>query len=374
MIDLFVYKNHSYIARKRETSRKTVGKWEGRFLRFINESWKVDWEERTKTKALIAILSDAPRGGTTPKFDEKVACKVMALAVRDPEKLGRKITHWSLTELTAEVIKQKIVKSIDRSTVGRILQNADIRPHKLKYWLNPKVECETQHSLEIEEVCNTYKKLANSSHTIVYSTDEKTGIQALETIHEVKKVKAGSPEKREYEYSRHGTLCLTPSFNVRTGRIDSYTIAETRDENDFASHIRKTLEFAVGQGKDIVWVMDQLNTHKSETLVRLFAEYNGIKDELGVKGKSGILKSMETRKAFLEDKSHSIRIVYTPKHCSWLNQVEIWFGILTRKLLKRLSCLSKEDLRKHIEEFIEYFNEELAKPYKWTYAGKALKV
>lgn len=374
LIDLFYCNNHSYVARKHNTSRKTVGKWNDRFLKFINESWSLNWDQRTKIKAIVSILSDAPRTGTVPKFDEKVACRVMALAVRDPEEFGRKITHWSLTELTDEVIEQQIVESIDRSTVGRILQNADIRPHKLKYWLNPKIECEKQHLLEIEEVCTTYKKLANDPSTIVYSTDEKTGIQALETINPVKKVRIGSPEKKEYEYTRHGTLCLIPSFNVATGCIDTYTISETRDENDFASHIRKTLEYASRKDKNIVWVMDQLNTHKSEALVRLFAEYNGITEDLGAKRKSGILESMKTRKAFLEDKSHRVRIVYTPKHCSWLNQVEIWFGILTRKLLKRLSCTSKAELRIHITEFIEYFNENLAKPYRWTYAGKGLKV
>lgn len=374
VLDLLDLQSNTQVARNHKTSRKAVGKWKARFFTFLELNWDAELDQRSKIRTIICTLSDAPRSGAPLKFDENVTCQIMALAVRDPRETGRSISHWSLTELTDEVIKRGIVDSIDRSTVGRMLQQADIRPHKLKYWLHPKIECEEQYAAEVKEVCEVYKELTKDPDTAVYSTDEKTGIQALEAITPTKPVEAGSVAKQEYEYIRHGTLCLIPSFNVKAGTVDSYTISETRDENDFSGHIRKTLAAAVKKNKNVVWVMDQLNTHKSESLVRLFAEYNGINDDLGQKGKSGILKSMATRKAFLEDKSHEIRIVYTPKHCSWLNQVEIWFGILSRKLLKRLSCKSKDELRTHLEEFIEYFNKHLAKPYRWTYEGKALKV
>ena len=117
---------------------------------------------------------------------------------------------------------------------------------------------------------------------------------------------------------------------------------------------------------------DQLNTHKSEALVRLVAEQCELKVDLGVKGKSGILMSMETRATFLQSAAHRIRFVYTPKHASWLNQVEIWFSILVRKLLRRASFSSKENLRQRILAFIDYFNATMAKPFKWTYAGRPL--
>jgi transposase len=163
---------------------------------------------------------------------------------------------------------------------------------------------------------------------------------------------------------------LIANFDVVTGRVVTPTIGPTRTEADFAAHIERTLD----TDPDATWVfvVDQLCTHKSETLVRLVARRCGITDDLGTKGKSGILESMPTRKEFLENTEHRIRFVYTPRHASWLNQVEIWFSILSRRALKRASFPSLEDLEKRLRDFIEYFNVVLAKPFRWTYAGKPL--
>ena len=121
-----------------------------------------------------------------------------------------------------------------------------------------------------------------------------------------------------------------------------------------------------------IFISDQLNTHKSASLVEWVAKECGVEEDLGVKGKSGILENMETRAKFLQDESHRIRFVYTPKHCSWLNQVEIWFGILSRRLLKRGEFKSTAELKERILKFIDFFNETLAKPFRWTYIGKPL--
>ncbi len=179
-------------------------------------------------------------------------------------------------------------------------------------------------------------------------------------------------ERIEFEYRRRGVLCLIANFDVATGKVIQPTIGPTRTEEDFATHIDRTID----TDPDGAWifVLDQLNTHKSEALVRLVAERCGIDEDLGSKGAKGILKTMASRKRFLEDEDHRIRFIYTPRHASWLNQVEIWFSILSRRALKRASFPSLEALRKRLVEFIDYFNAVLAKPFRWTYAGKPLRV
>ena len=202
------------------------------------------------------------------------------------------------------------------------------------------------------------------------STDEKTGIQALERKHPTRPMIPGKVELREFEYIRHGTQTLIANFEVALGRIIAPSVGPTRTEEDFVKHIEQTI--AIDPDAEWIFVVDQLNTHKSESLVRLVARLCNVNADLGIKGKCGILHSMETRSAFLQDTDHRIRFVYTPKHTSWLNQIEIWFSILVRRLLKRASFTSLEELRERILAFIDYFNKTMAKPFKWTYAGRPL--
>ena len=222
-------------------------------------------------------------------------------------------------------------------------------------------------------ICKTYADAPelHEAGTHVVSVDEKTGIQALERMHPTKPTKPGLTERREFEYVRHGALCLIANFDVATGTSSSPTIGPTRTETDFAAHIARTID--TDPGAPWIFVLDQLNTHKSESLVRLVAERCGLDEALGVKGKTGILESMASRKKFLQDTRHRIRFVYTPRHASWLNQVEIWFSILARRALKRASFSSLDELRERLLAFIDYFNAVLAKPFRWTYAGKPLQ-
>ena len=190
--------------------------------------------------------------------------------------------------------------------------------------------------------------------THVISTDEMTGVQALERLHPSLPMEPGHVERVEFEYERHGTLSVIANLDVATGQVISPSLGPTRTEADFAAHIEQTLQTDPEAGW--IFVADQLNTHQSETLVRLVAEQCGIEENLGIKGKWGILTSMKTRATFLSDPSHRIRFVYTPKHSSWLNQIEIWFSILVRRLLARGSWSSVAKLREGILAFITYYN------------------
>lgn len=228
--------------------------------------------------------------------------------------------------------------------------------------------------MEVKVVCDFYAEAfaahRRGAHWV--STDEMTGIQALERKHPTRPMRPGQVELREFEYRRHGTQALIANFEVATGAVISPSIGPTRTEEDFAAHIAQTV--ATDPEAEWVFLTDQLNIHKSEALVRLVAAQCRIETELGIKEKTGILQSMASRAAFLQDITHRIRFLYTPKHSSWLNQVEIWFSILVRRLLKRASFRSTEELRERILAFIDYFNRTMAKPFKWTYTGRALTV
>ena len=249
-----------------------------------------------------------------------------------------------------------------------------MKPHLSRYWLNNKrAENREQFDAEVKVICDLYEQTPELADrgTHLLSTDEKTGIQALERKHPTKPMIPGKPALIEHEYKRHGTQALIANLDIVTGKCVSPTIGDTRTEADFVAHIRQTLSLDL-EAKWI-FIVDQLNTHKSESLVLLVAEVCAIDCDLGVKGKQGILKSQASRQAFLQDESHRIRFVYTPKHTSWLNQIEIWFSILVRRLLKRGNFSSVKELRERILAFIDYFNKTMAKPFKWTYAGRPLQ-
>ena len=198
------------------------------------------------------------------------------------------------------------------------------------------------------------------------SVDEKTGIQAL--YRKEAKMKKGSVKKREYEYKRNGTTTLIAAQDVSTGKIVTGNLGPTRTEQDFLKFCQQTVALYPKED-EVIFLADQLNTHQSASLVEWIAKQIDYKESLGKKGQRGILKSMASRMIFLENKEHRIRFVYTPKHCSWLNPIENWFGKLQRHVITGGVFASVQELETKIKDYISYYNRCMLKPLKWKFKG-----
>lgn len=240
-----------------------------------------------------------------------------------------------------------------------------MQPHKSGYWLFPKIEDEEQFVTRIEKLNELYEMATcPDNEVVISSSDEKTGIQAI-SHSQISKMRVGKLKRIESEYIRNGTTCLIASRNIKTGKLNAYTLGQTRKEEDFLEHVQEIV--ATRPSKKHIVICDQLNTHKSASLVRWVASVCYETIDLGIKGKEGVLKSQKSRMEFLENEGHHIRFFYTPKHCSWMNQIENWFGTLERKVIKHGEFISVESLEKQISDFICYYNSILSKPINWAF-------
>ena len=230
------------IAHEMGLARKQVGLWRRRWRQSFDALVAIECRESQAAlyQAIHDVLSDALRSGWTGKFTAEQVTQILAVACEPPEQSGRPIDRWTHRELTDEVVHREIVPSISVSQVSRYLAQAELQPHRSKYWLNTKEKDPEVFQQQVEIVCQTYLQapqlyFQENTHTV--SVDEMPGIQALERIAKTIPMQPGRPVRIEYEYQRHGTLCLFGNWDVVLGQMIAPTIRETRTDEDFAWHI-----------------------------------------------------------------------------------------------------------------------------------------
>jgi transposase len=277
------------IASRVGLNRIQVGVWRQRW----RDAWEAlcVWEctePHRLREAILDVLCDAPRPGAPATFTAEQVSQIVALACEPPKLSGRPINHWTLGELRDEAIKRKIVTDISVSQVGRFLQQAAVQPHRKKMWLSTTEKDPQKFQAQVENVCRTYreapaKAVAEGTHTV--SVDEATSLQAIERNAPDKPAQPQSVPKQEFEYTRHGTTTLTAGLDVVTGMIVCPTLEATRTEPEFVAHIERTVD--TDPDAEWIFVVDRLNTHLSEGLVKMVAQRCGLSEALGKKTTAG---------------------------------------------------------------------------------------
>jgi hypothetical protein len=303
----------------------------------------------------------APAGPGAFPPDERL--HVVNLATSQTEDHDQPASRWSLDDLAATIVNEAYYKAISRSTIQRILADAEIKPHKSVYWLNSH---DPDFDAKAQAICQLYLNAPGlyQQGRLVLSCDEKTGMQILRRVAPTRPVAPGQPEKREFEYERLGTRTLIATFAVPTGEV-VWDLGPTRTSLDFRAHVlRVARHWPDMAGFD--WVVDNLNTHLSLELCEVVAYLNGVPFE------PHNLETMVQRRAFLSTPSRKHVFHYVPRHGSWLNQVELFFSVLSRQFLRRGDFESVAEFEGRLRAYLDAYNLERAHPYRWTYTGQPL--
>lgn len=335
--------SNAAIAREVRVSENTVRLWRCRF------------------KLLgTAGLRDAPRPGRPVVHSAEAKARVLARAVRPPSEDGRPFTHWSSSELAGLASEAGITGPIHPSTVWRWLNAADLKPHRIRYWL--KIT-DPEFEPRMRDVTSTYLRAQEwaTEGTPVFCVDEKTSMQALQRMTPDIGAKPGKPPRRDHRYFRRGSTTFLGALHVATGKVWGYFVPE-RPATVFAEFIRR-LCLSTPKAPKIHIVMDQVSTHWHLEVCRIVALMSGIEFD------PRTLTRGAQRKAFLADPAKRVVVHFTPVRASWLDQIEIWFSMLGRKVLNRGSFASLSDLQARVFEFVDHYNRHMARPFRWTYTG-----
>jgi transposase len=334
------------ISRELGCDNHTAGKWRRRYLNLG-----------------LSGLQDAVRSGRPKRIAPSIRVHVVSVASTLPHDQDRSVTRWSLDESVTTLLDTLHTDSISRSSIWRILHDIDLKPHQSPYWLNSHDE---DFDAKAQRICQLYVGAlsAYEQGRLVVCCDEKTGMQVLERKAPTKPARPGQGKRREHEYIRRGTRVLINSLAVATGQI-AWTLGATRKATDFVTHLKHVYQH-LPRMKRYDWVMDNLNTHWSLDVCRLVARWSKVPFE------SDKLKKGVQRRAFLSDPGHQHVFHFTPKHGSWLNQAELFFGTLQRRFLARGSFRSIKDFERQLERFLHDYNTRHAHPYRWRYTGEPL--
>jgi transposase len=306
---------------------------------------------------MLRVLVD--RGAFPP--DEQL--EVLTLASSATAEHDCVASQWSLDDLAFQLVNRHAEEAMSRSTIQRVLHEADLKPHRSVYWLNSH---DPDFDAKAKDICRLYVQAPalHQQGELVICCDEKTGMQILQRKYPTILAQPGKPEKREHEYIRHGTRALIASFVVPTGKV-VWDLGVTRTSKDFTAHLAHVASRFPDQRR-FHWVLDNLNTHWSLDVCELMARLNGVPFF------KRSLRTGRERRAFLTDPNHKHVFHFTPKHGSWLNQVELWFSTLSRRWLKRGDFASAEEFVARLQAYMYNYNMHRAHPYRWTYTGQPL--